>query len=149
MTEPASEELLLQLVDQLADAVIIAAPDGVITYWNDAATRLFGWSAEEAVGASLDLIIPERLRARHWSGWDRVMETGVTSYGDRLLQVPALRRDGEPLSIAFTVTLLHPDGETRPTAIAAVLRDDTERYQEHRRLMGRLKELETAVGDNA
>lgn len=141
MTELASDQLLLDLVRNLADAVIVAAPDGTITFWNEAATRLFGWSDAEAVGRSLDMIIPERLRARHWDGWDRVMETGVTSYGDRLLQVPALRKDGRPLSIAFTVTLLTSGDGPRPIAIAAVLRDDTERWQEHRRLTSELAAL--------
>jgi PAS domain S-box-containing protein len=76
---------LADLVRQLADAVVIADSDGVITFWNDAATRTFGWPAAEAVGRSLDLIIPERLRERHWAGYRQTMATGRTSYGDRLL----------------------------------------------------------------
>jgi PAS domain S-box-containing protein len=131
---------LATLVRRLADAVVIADADGVITFWNDAATRLFGWSAAEAVGATLDLIIPERLRERHWSGYHQTMANGQTSYGNRLLEVPALHRDGRSLSIAFTVTLL-PSSGPRPHAIAAVLRDDTERWQERRRLRAELADL--------
>jgi hypothetical protein len=82
----------------------------------------------------MDLIIPERLRGRHWDGYRRVMESGHTEYADRLLEVPALRRDGRPLSVAFTVSLMLRPGEDRPEGIAAVLRDDTERFEERRRL---------------
>ena len=139
----ASEDVrLAQLVRDLADAVVIADPGGIIVFWNEAATRLFGWSAAEATGRSLDLIIPERLRDRHWAGYRRVMKTGHTDYGSRLLEVPAVHRDGRAISVAFTVTLLTRPGEQRPDGIAAVLRDDTERWQERRRTRERLAELE-------
>lgn len=131
---------LADLVRQLADAVVVADSDGVITFWNDAATRMFGWSAAEAVGRSLDLIIPERFRERHWAGYRHTMATGHTSYGDRLLEVPALHRDGHTVSIAFTVTLLFAGG-TAPRAIAAVVRDDTARWHERRRLRAELAHL--------
>jgi PAS domain S-box-containing protein len=140
--EPSSvDDLLAQLVHTLADAVVIADPEGTIVFWNEAAGRLFGWSAAEARGRTLDLVIPERLRERHWAGYRETMATGRTRYGERLLEVPALRRDGEPLSIAFTVTLLHRPGDTRPSAIAAVLRDDTERWQERRALKAEIARL--------
>jgi len=131
-----------QLARGLADGLVIADGEGTITFWNDAATRIFGWSATEAVGGSLDLIIPQRLRDRHWTGYRRVMATGETHYGDTLLEVPALHRDGRPLSIAFTVTLLRHPGSDEPFAIAAVLRDDTERWQERRELRRRIGQLE-------
>lgn len=131
---------LADLVRQLADAVVVADSDGVIMFWNNAATRIFGWSATEAVGRSLDLIIPERFRERHWAGYRNTMATGHTSYGDRLLEVPALHRDGHTVSIAFTVTLLFAGG-TAPRAIAAVVRDDTARWHERRRLRAELAHL--------
>ncbi|NLD78488.1 MAG: PAS domain S-box protein [Acidimicrobiales bacterium] len=140
--DEVDDSFLAGLVHELADAVVVADPSGTITYWNAAAHRLFGWSREEAVGQPLDLIIPERLRARHGAGYARTMETGETSYGDRLLEVPALRSDGRPLSIAFTVTLIRRPGEKQPMAIAAVIRDDTERWQERRDLRRRLAELD-------
>ena len=129
-TSVSGARALGQLVQDLADAVVIADSDGTIVFWNAAATTLFGWSDDDAVGRSLDLIIPERLRDRHWDGYRRVMETGHTEYGGRLLEVPALHRDGHTFSIAFTVTLLTRPGEQRPDAIAAVLRDDTARREE-------------------
>jgi PAS domain S-box-containing protein len=135
------DHVLAQLVRTLADAVVIADPDGTIAFWNDAATRLFGWSEAEAHGRALDLIIPERLRARHWDGYRRVMATGHTDYGGRLLEVPALHRDGHTISIAFTVTLLTAPGAP-PTGIMAVIRDDTARRSELRAARRRLAELD-------
>lgn len=141
-----TDGMLAELVRGLADAVVVADPAGTIIFWNDASTRLFGWPADEAVGQTLDLIIPERLRDRHWAGYRETMATGETSYGDRLLEVPALHRDGRRLSIAFTVTLMHEPGETQPSAIVAVIRDDTERWQERRRLRDEVAELKARVG---
>lgn len=123
---------LAALVRDLADGVIICDPDGSIVFWNAAATRIFGWAEDDARGQTLDIIIPERLRERHWNGYRRVMATGVTSYGDRLLEVPAVHRDGHTISIAFTVSLLHDPSGPTVRAIAAVIRDDTERWQELR-----------------
>jgi PAS domain S-box-containing protein len=123
-----------RLIEDLADAVVICDPDGIIVLWNGAARRLFGWSAEEVLGTCLDVIIPERLRERHWRGYRTVMATGHTDYGDRLLEVPALHRDGRTLSIAFTVSLLRQSPTDRIVGIAAVIRDETERWQERRRL---------------
>lgn len=124
---------LARLVHELADAVIIADVTGEITLWNPAATAMFGWSAEHALGRSLDLIIPERHRERHWAGYERVMATGTSEYASRLLEVPAMHRDGRTLSIAFTVTVMCDDGGA-VTAIAAVVRDDTDRRAELQRL---------------
>jgi PAS domain S-box-containing protein len=133
-----------RLVQDLADAVVIADPSGIIVFWNRAATTLFGWSDDQAVGRSLDLIIPERWRDRHWDGYRRVMETGHTEYGSRLLEVPALHRDGHTFSIAFTVTLLIRSGEQRPDAIAALIRDDTARREEVIALRRQIAVLEAA-----
>lgn len=137
--------VLAQLVHGLADAVVIADPDGSITFWNEAAARVFGWSTSEAVGQSLDLIIPERQRARHWEGYRRTMATGETRYGEQLLEVPALHRDGHRLSIAFTVTLLRRPGGQMPTGIAAVVRDVTRQWSERRRLQDEVAALRASA----
>lgn len=123
------------------DAIIAAGPDGTILLWNRAAERIFGYTEEEALGHSLDLIIPERLRARHWEGYKRVMQTGETRYGTQVLRVPAVRKDGRSLSVAFTVGLLSsPKQEVQ--AIVAIMRDETSRWEEERALRQRLAELE-------
>ena len=99
-------EFYRQIVDDASDAIVVADASGTITYWNTGAEALFGHTSGEAVGQSLDLIIPERFRARHWAGYRQVMATGVTSYGDRLLAVPATRKDGQRISIEFSIALL-------------------------------------------
>jgi PAS domain S-box-containing protein len=123
-------------VAALAEVLVVADPGGRIIVWNAGAERLFGWSAEEAMGETLDLIIPEKQRSRHWAGYREVMASGVTRYGDQLLEVPALHRDGRRLSIAFTVTLIEVAGEV--CGIAAVIRDQTRQWEERRRREARV-----------
>jgi PAS domain S-box-containing protein len=136
-----------QLIDAIGDAVVISDANGAITLWNPAAERMFGFTQEEALGHSLDLIIPERLRGRHWEGYEKTMATGQTRYGHDLLKVPAAHKDGRALSIAFTVALLHsPEPEHRVTGIVAVIRDETVRFTEERALRKRLAELEAKGG---
>lgn len=128
--ESIPDGVLAQLLRDLPDGVIIADRAGDIVFWNAGATRLFGWTPEEAQGRPLSMIIPERLRERHDKGYHQTMETGETKYGeDSMLQVPALHREGHTFSIAFTVSMLFEPGYKAPYAIAAVLRDDTERWE--------------------
>jgi PAS domain S-box-containing protein len=131
-----------QFVQSAGDAIVASSADGSIIFWNPAAERIFGFTEGEALGRSLDLIIPERLRERHWSGYAQVMQSGQTRYGAEVLRVPALHKDGRRLSIAFTVALLF-SREKRVDAIAAVIRDETERFNEDRALRQRLAELES------
>ena len=134
-----------QFAEALGDAVIICNSDGVIRLWNAAAERLFGFTLAEAFGSSLDLIISERLRERHWAGFTRTMATGQTRYGHDVLRVPATHKDGRALSIAFTVGLLF--GQQREvTGIVAVIRDETKHFAEERDLRKRLAELEGKHG---
>jgi PAS domain S-box-containing protein len=132
---------LQALVDAAGDAIVVADADGAIRLWNAAAERIFGFTAAETLGRSLDLIIPERFRARHWEGYREVMRTGRTRYGADVLRVPALRKDGQRISIAFTVALL-TGADGRVTGIAAFVRDETARWEEEQRLRRRLEELE-------
>jgi PAS domain S-box-containing protein len=132
---------LAALVEAAGDAIVIADADGRIRLWNPAAERIFGFPAADVLGQSLDLIIPERYRARHWDGYREVMQTGVTRYGTEVLRVPALRKDGQRISIAFTVALLKAD-DGRVTGIAAIVRDETRRWEDEQVLRRRLAELE-------
>lgn len=130
------------LVAEMADAVIYADSEGRIRFWNEAATRIFGFSAAEAMGQSLDIIIPENLRARHWAGFDETLRTGKTRYGaGDVLAVPALNRDGARISIEFTI-LPFQDGEGHMVGIAAVLRDVTKRFEETKAMRKKLAQLE-------
>ncbi len=134
-----------RLVEALGDAVIICDCDGVIRLWNAAAERLFGFTPAEALGGSLDLIIPERLRERHWAGFAQTMATGQTRYQHDVLRVPAMHKDRRTLSIAFTVGLLLGAQRT-VTGLVAVIRDETKRFAEERDLRKRLTELEGKHG---
>ncbi len=130
-----------RIVRDAPDGIIAADTDGRIVLWNAGAERLFGHPAARVLGQSLDLIIPEPFRARHWAGYRQVMQSGTTHYGTELLRVPALHQDGRRISVAFTVGLLK--GETGAVeGIFAILRDDTERWQTERELRQRLAVLE-------
>ncbi len=123
-----------------SDAIIAADRDGVIRFWNPGAERLFGHSSAEALGRSLDLIIPARLRERYWQGYGRVMATGQSRYGESdVLAVPALRKDGATISVEFTIMPLR-DQAGHLIALAALLRDVTKRFEETRALKRRLAE---------
>jgi PAS domain S-box-containing protein len=140
-----SEIELHQLVEAIGDAVIVADRNGAIALWNPAAERIFGFTETEALGRSLDLIIPERQREKHWNGYNQTMQTGQTRYATDILRVPALHKDGRRLSIAFTVALLY-SAENEVTGIAAVVRDETTRFKEERDLRKRLEALEASSG---
>jgi PAS domain S-box-containing protein len=142
--EPTATDRL-RVLDGSPDAILIADREGKVRYWNPAAVRVFGFSAAEALGASMDLIIPERLRGRHWDGWETTMRTRVTRYGEgQLLAVPALHKDGRQLSIEFSIQLLK-DGAGRIEWIAAVFRDVTERFQREKALRAQIKALQAQV----
>ena len=139
---------LKALVSAIGDAVVVADAQGRIVMWNPAAARMFGYSEAEALGQSLDLMIPERLRKRHWEGYDKSMATGTTKYGHDLLRVPAIDKDNRPMSIAFTVAMLQgADGKVN--AIAAVMRDETARFAEERALKKRVADLEAQLAAGA
>lgn len=134
-----------RIIRAAADAIVVAGADGTIQLWNSGAEKLFGFTETEAVGQSLDLIVPEKQRARHWDGYQTVMRTGQTQYGDEVLRVPALKKDGSRFSIAFTVGLLKGGGG-QVEGIFAILRDDTEAFNTQKALRDRIKELEQALG---
>jgi PAS domain S-box-containing protein len=137
-----------QLVGAMGDAVVVSDAQGAIVLWNAAATCLFGFEEGEAVGHSLDLIIPERLRGRHNDGYAHTVSSGTTRYGTSLLRVPALHKDGRTLSIAFTVALLTgAQGDVQ--GVAAIIRDDTARFNEERAMRRRITELEAAAAQTA
>jgi len=124
----AGEILCRKIVEAVPDAVAYADRDGIIRIWNAGAEAMFGFDAVEAVGQTLDLIIPEKMRERHWEGYRRVMETGATKYGKDLLAVPGIRKDGTRISLEFSVALIRGE-DGSPEGIVAVMRDVTARWQ--------------------
>lgn len=138
MNIPAS--LADALLHSASDAIVATDREGRITFWNPGAARIFGFSAEEATGQLLDLIIPENLRARHWEGFRHTVATGTSRYGHGdLLSVPALTKDGGRISVEFTIVLLH-DAAQEVAGTVAVMRDVTKRFAEVRELKRRLAE---------
>jgi PAS domain S-box-containing protein len=138
-SQPISEAALGEaILRSEADAVIAADRDGIIHLWNPGAVRLFGYARHEALGRSLDLIIPERLRAHHWAGYRNVMDVGESRYGrGDVLAVPGMRKDGSRISWEFTITPLRND-DGRMLGMVAVMRDVTTRFEELRALRQKL-----------
>lgn len=134
------------LVRGCADAIVYADRDGRIRFWNGGATRLFGFVEAEALGMSLDLIIPERLRTRHWQGYNEVMAGRDSRYAEgALLAVPAIHKDGRQLSVEFTILPFH-DAAGTLVGIGAVLRDVTARFEETRALRREVAALKGQAG---
>ena len=139
--QPDIPRILKQIFEGSSDGIIFADGEGKIRLWNGGAERIFGYTESEALGSTLDLIVPERFRERHWEGYRKVVETGVTQYGDRLLSVPGIRRDGRRISLEFTVCLVQTDGGV-VDGVAAIVRDGTEGWLRERELKQRVAELE-------
>jgi PAS domain S-box-containing protein len=132
-------DLYRRVLDGSPDAIVICDRAGTVRYWNGSAERVFGFSSGDALGVSMDLIIPERLRGRHWAGWEGTMRTGVTRYGEgQLLAVPALHKDGRQISIEFSIQLLK-DAAGQIEWVVAVIRDVTDRYAREKALRAQLK----------
>ena len=144
MVEFELEQFATALVESMPDAVIYADANGTIIWWNHGATIMFGYTRTEALGQTLDLIIPENLRARHWEGYRRTMETGESRYGSQdLLAVPAIRQDGSRLSVEFTIVPFK-DSSGRMVGIAAVMRDVSRQFAEVRSLRKQLAQYVAA-----
>lgn len=129
-----------------SDAIVASDKGGIIRYWNPGAERIFGYASADAIGQSLDIIIPERLRARHWEGYRQVMATGESRYGHGdVLAVPGVRKDGARVSLEFTIVPLR-DEAGQMIGMAAIMRDVTVRFEEMRTLRRKLAETDKTAG---
>ncbi len=136
-----SDLLAQSLLSTRSDAIVVADRDGVIRFWNPGAERIFGHAQDDVIGRSLDVIIPERLRARHWDGYRHTVATGESRYGEGdVLAVPALRKDGATISVEFTILPLRDEAGAM-VGMAAIMRDVTTRFDEFRKLKRQLAEL--------
>jgi PAS domain S-box-containing protein len=142
---PAHELLCEAIVSGTPDAIIYADREGIIRLWNAGAEALFGYGAGEALGKSLDMIIPDQLRARHWEGYGKVMATGETRYGKDLLAVPGVRKDGTRVSLEFSILMLVDPVGGKPIGTAAILRDVTARWKKDKEQKDRIAVLEAAA----
>ena len=132
------------LHQQAPDAIIFAGRDGVIREWNPAAETLFGHSREEAVGQSLDLIIPEEFRNAHWTAFDRALADGATKYKGRALPTRSVRKDGSTFYVELSFAIVLDEAGTVLGALAHG-RDISERWANDREQRRRLRELEAQV----
>jgi PAS domain S-box-containing protein len=148
MSTNPDERLCGQIVQNAQDAIIFADRDGIIRLWNSGAEAMFGYRAEEAVGQTLDLIIPERLRARHWEGYRKAMATSVTRYGREVLKVPGVRKDGTRISLEFSIVLLR-DETGHLLGPAAIIREVTARWEQEKAMKDRLAALEAKLGTSS
>jgi len=145
MVPELPDEFFRSIVEGMPEAVVYSDREGVIRLWNHGAETIFGYSREAALGQTLDVIIPERWRARHWEGYRAVMQTGATRYGSELLAVPASRSDGTRISIEFSI-MLPKDRDARVLGAVAIVRDVTKRRAQEQVLRHRLAALEAAEG---
>ena len=132
----------VDLVNASPDAMILADRDGTIRVWNPAAQRVFGFTAEQAIGANLDIIIPERFREAHWAGFERAIDEGRTKYDGQALATRAQRADGQQIyvELAFSIVL----AEGRGIGALATARDITQRFEQDRELRRELRALREA-----
>lgn len=140
MTEKFPLEFYRQIIDQAPDAILFSDREGNIRLWNRGCELVFGYTAAEALGRSLDIIIPEKLRGRHWEGYHKVMATGETRYGTELLSVPARHKDGHQLSCAFSIVMLKDD-HGKPLGVASVMRDVTATFEREKQLVQKIAAL--------
>ena len=141
---PTHQLLCESILEQISIAIIFGDREGIVRLWNAGAEAMFGWSADEVLGKSMEMIIPEKHRARHWEGYFHVMETGHTKYGHSVLAVPALTKDGRRISIEFNVALLK-DADGQVLGAAASIQDVTARWERDKSLRARLAELEAKL----
>ena len=142
---PTEEWLAGTIVTASNDAIMFADREGVIRLWNSGAERMFGFNAEEALGQSLDLIIPENLRGRHWDGYHLVMQSGSSRYSTDLLSAPALHKNGTRISTEFSMVMVK-DKAGKMLGVAAIIRDVSARWQREKELKERIKALEADKG---
>jgi PAS domain S-box-containing protein len=132
------------LLEQSPDAVIYAGRDGMIAFWNESAERVFGHKAADAMGQSLDLIIPEEFRERHWTAYDKALEVGDTKYRGQALATKSMRADGTSIYVELGFAMVH-DASGATIGAMAVARDITERFNRDRETRRELRDLREAA----
>ena len=132
-----------ELVAQSPDAMIFADREGIIRTWNAAAERIFGFAPGAAIGQNLDIIIPEKFRDQHWTGYDRALAAGDTKYRGQSLPTRAMRADGSEFYVELSFSIVHSVGAV--VGAMATARDISERFERDRASRRRLRELEAQV----
>lgn len=134
MREDSSYYIYNQIIEKTQDAIIFCDESGIIKLWNAGAEEMFGYGSLEAIGKTLDIIMSDKHRKRHWEGYQNVMRTGRSDYSKKLLAVPALRKDGVRLSVEFSIVIITDPESGNPSGVAAIIRDVTEKWEEQKKL---------------
>lgn len=143
-TGTQADRFFASLVDQGPDAIIFADRDGTIRVWNAAAERIFGFTASDAVGQNLDIIIPEAFRERHWAGFARALADKRTKYEGQALPTRALTAKGDTIYVELSFAIvIGEDGEA--AGALAHARDITQRFEDDRMRRRRMAELERRI----
>ena len=137
-------DLSQAVIEQVADAIIVADSEGRIRVWNAGARAVFGYAEREALGRSLDLIIPERFRSAHWTAFDRAIATGRTKHAGEAMTTRSVTKDGTDLYVDISFALVK-DAVGEVLGVVAVARDVTTRYTADRELRRRVAELEAQL----
>jgi len=143
---PANEPPILSaaLIESLADAVIFADRAGLIQRWNPGAQAVFGYTEDEVLGQSLDVIIPERLRPSHWAGFNAAIESGTMKHGRESMTTKSIHKDGRDLYLDLSFALVR-DRSGEVLGAVAVARDITARFEADRESRRRLAALEEQI----
>ena len=148
MTTSGQAGLFRALIEHLADALIFTDRDGLIRVWNSGAEVVFGHRADEIIGKSLDVLVPDRLRSAHWAGFDTAMETGQLKHVRQSMTTRSIHKDGSDLYIDMSFALVR-DGTGLVLGAVAVARDVTDRFKAEREARKRLAALESRVNSIA
>lgn len=127
LTDTDRIELFQAVVEQAPDAIIFADRDGMIRIWNAAATDIFGYLPDEAIGQSLDIIIPEHLRRAHWEGFHKAIGSGHTAQGSKALRTRATHRTGQKLYVTLAFSVINGKQDNAFGAMATARKADDDK----------------------
>lgn len=134
------------MVEQCPDGIIYSDAQGKVAYWNAAAEKIFGFTAEQAMGQSLDIIIPEKLREPHWRGFYAAMEAGTTKHKGKALPTRGLKADGSVIYVELSFAVI-VDDQGKAIGALSQARDIDESYRKAKADKARLKELEQKLAE--
>ncbi len=136
-------KILESIFNGVGDGILFCDTHGIIKMWSRGCEKIFGYTDKEAIGKSLDIIIPEKYRKTHWDGFFKAVEKKESKYSDDLLSVPAIRKDNKSISIDFSIAIIKEQEEL--IGFGAIIRDVTRQFQEKKQLKKELEELKNKL----
>jgi PAS domain S-box-containing protein len=132
-------QILESIFNGVGDGVLFCDTQGIIRFWNRGCEKIFGYSAKEALGQSLDIIIPEKYQKRHWDGFFNAVKSKTSKYSDDLLSVPAIGKNNKSISIDFSIAIVEQDSQL--LGFGAIIRDVTQSFLDKKQLKKEIEEL--------